>query len=708
MNSERTWNSVDLFFEVCLLGLLTSGYLAVAGSGYLDTPTALLTALGLILRACLVFTGAQLPLSPGVVNGLTIAYIGFYPIDYAYVSRDFLTSTVHLVFFLAIVKILTAQTERDYFYVKVIAFLELLAASILSSSANYFLFLALFLLFGVGTFATSEIRHSASKAETIVRTGRFFNLRLMGLTIFTVGSILVLSGSLFFLLPRTARAAFQHFIPDRYHLPGFSNEVTLGQIGELKSRSTAVMHVRMLTSLPNMPPLKWRGIALSQFDGKRWYNENNTGEVLRSEGGVVRVVPIEETLRGGRRIAYEVVMQETISDAIFIAGNLESLQIFQPIIIRTPTNSFRLSFGPSDRLRYIAYSLLEADGDPRYHGEPMRPWERSANLKLPGLDPRIGQLAFSLAARGVTEAQRARLIENHLRTSYPYTTELPKTESPDPVADFLFQRKKGHCEYFASAMAVMLRSIGIPARVATGFQSGVFNPLSGWYLIRANDAHSWVEAWVEGKGWTTYDPTPPDPNPNPYNLSTRLQLYADAMQVFWQDWVLSYDLDRQLNLAMRMEESGRSVQFRGIERLFNNIFHSMQGTAESAKLHAWKAVFFVLIAVTMFLFGPAIWKSWRAMMHFRRVREGVASASDATILYQRMLDILERKGIQKPRWQTPREFVNTVRDPDTLQLVERFTNAYNDLRFGNRLDAAPQMVMLLEELGRPPAVRKSP
>ena len=84
----------------------------------------------------------------------------------------------------------------------------------------------------------------------------------------------------------------------------------------------------------------------------------------------------------------------------------------------------------------------------------------------------------------------------------------PPSEPADPLADFLFERRKGHCEYFASAMAVMLRTLGIPSRLVTGFQGGAYNPVSGWSVVRASDAHSWVEAWIDGRGWITFDPTP--------------------------------------------------------------------------------------------------------------------------------------------------------------------------------------------------------
>ena len=127
---------------------------------------------------------------------------------------------------------------------------------------------------------------------------------------------------------------------------------------------------------------------------------------------------------------------------------------------------------------------------------------------------------------------------------------------PRWVLNFLFNRRKGHCEYFASSMAVMVRTLGIPSRVVTGFQSGVFNPVSGQQLIRASDAHSWVEVWIPNRGWTVFDPTPPDYSLHRPSLFSQLSLYLDAAEVFWQEWVLNYSLDHQLVLAARMEDPG--------------------------------------------------------------------------------------------------------------------------------------------------------
>ncbi len=118
----------------------------------------------------------------------------------------------------------------------------------------------------------------------------------------------------------------------------------------------------------------------------------------------------------------------------------------------------------------------------------------------------------------------------------------------DPIANFLFERKQGHCEYFASSMAVMLRTLGIPSRVVNGFRSDEFNDLTGNYVVRAKDAHSWVEAYFPGYGWQTFDPTPAGNSGTPQGWS-RLALYVDAMASFWRDWVVSYDTSHQYALG---------------------------------------------------------------------------------------------------------------------------------------------------------------
>src|SRR2546427_812216 len=194
----RSAAAVEKFFQLSLLGLVASGFLAVAGSGYLDAPTSILTAAGLLLRGALAAGLLRLEISDRMVTVLTIAYIGFYPLDYQFLSRDFLTATVHLVFFLAVVKILTAKTNRDYLYTAIIAVLELLAAALLSVQPNFFLFLGLFLLFAIATLTSAEIRRAIQSVEErsgqIARRGhRRLSFRLAGLGAFVTLGVLLLT-----------------------------------------------------------------------------------------------------------------------------------------------------------------------------------------------------------------------------------------------------------------------------------------------------------------------------------------------------------------------------------------------------------------------------------------------------------------------------------------------------------------------------------
>jgi len=294
----------------------------------------------------------------------------------------------------------------------------------------------------------------------------------------------------------------------------------------------------------------------------------------------------------------------------------------------------------------------------------------------------------------VTEDNKARAIEKYLRRNYGYTLQLLPATVPDPLANFLFERRKGHCEYFASAMAVMLRAIGIPSRVVTGFMSGVYNPLTGWQVVRASDAHSWVEAWIPGHGWTTYDPTPADPSAIESPFMARTALYFDAAEQFWQDWILSYDLDRQITLASRVQQSTRGVKMHWLEGTMGWFVSTARTSAGYAPAAAM-LMFFAIVAV---VFGPGVSRWLRGAMRVRRIKRGEGQASDATLLYQRMLRLLERRGIQKPPWLTPVEFARVLPATELSPLVEDLTSAYVEFRFGGRRDVAPRMVQLLDRL----------
>jgi transglutaminase-like putative cysteine protease len=511
--------------------------------------------------------------------------------------------------------------------------------------------------------------------------------------------ILVITAGLFFFLPRTARAAFQHLVSHRYHLAGFSNRVILGEIGEIKKENTPVMHVRMDRTEDRGLAMKWRGAALARFDGRAWSGLQGMGQPMRPDrGGQIQLDDARQR-PGARHISYAVYLNdsEVASDALFFAGTPEFLRI-EATVIRRPGGNYSVGFGDARNISYQVYSRLDREDLTDDYLAPLTGELRKAYLQLPSMDPRISELARRIVGSEASPAVAARLIEQYLRTQYGYTLELPATEPLDPIADFLFRRKKGHCEYFASAMAVMLRAVDIPARVVTGFQSGIYNPISGAQLIRTSDAHSWVEAWVIRRGWVTFDPTPPDPNPPRMSLWTRLGFYTDAAEVFWQDWVVNYNLDRQLQLATKMGRSSRYVGQSWYDRLGLAVPHWWNTFGDFAKRYGIWLSSVAALALLAGLFGKDGWRWWSTRRRVLKVQRGEAEASDATLLYQRMLKVLKGRGVEKPAWLTPCEFARVLEEPEVAVLVEDLTSAYNELRFGGNAEAAGRMVVLLERL----------
>ena len=386
---------------------------------------------------------------------------------------------------------------------------------------------------------------------------------------------------------------------------------------------------------------------------------------------------------------------------LFFAGIPEIVYVQQPVMLSSGDGSYWLGRPLAEGSYYDVYGFLPGPESGTIERELLSGPERRRYLELPPLlDPRIPDLARNVTRSYVSDVDRARAIELHLRRSYGYTLELPSHEVPDPLAYFLFQRRKGHCEYFASAMAVMLRTLGIPSRLVTGFQSGIWNPLTELYVIRASDAHSWVEAWLPGRGWVTFDPTPPDPNPGSISLLTKLALYADAVETFWQEWVVSYDLGHQATLADRMQQAGRRVGLHWLDRIVDLAVY-WRPRAESWLTSSGLLALLAIAAGALAAWsGPKLWRLWRMRLGVRRLRRGQASVGDATLLYNRMLKLLKRRGYQKPAWFTPYEFASSLPASELGILVTQFTSAYNALRFGGQVDAAPQLSALLEELER--------
>lgn len=689
---------VDPFYEFAVLGMTASGYGAVITSGAVEPLVAAPAGLALLLRLGLLLGYLDFTLPATLLNVVTLAVAGFYPLDYVYFSRSFLPASHNLVLLLTAVYLLKLRTPRDYFFLQVIAFLELMAATVLSSSLLFFVFLIAFLVFTVGAFTAGEIRRASRHKRVVLRHA--IGRRLGVLTGLATAAIVVLTAALFFVLPRTARAALERFAPAGQRIVGFASEVSLGQLGPLTRSQMPVLRIRV----PNgerVDGWRWRGNALTEFDGTRWYNHASEPERMTPPvNGWLQVARTEQLARrDGRRIEYEVLQQRAAGTQLFLGGRPEYVFIPAPVLNRTPQDSFVLPFPAPDALRYKVSTFVEPATPPPPGVVPrLTPDERNFHLRLPPHDLRILQLAQQITMGLHTDHERALALENWLRTKYRYSLEPLKREVEDPLAHFLFERREGHCEYFASAMAVMLREVWIPSRVATGFAGGTYNPLAGWYVVHAAEAHSWVEAWIPGRGWTMFDPTPPDLSPPPVTLWTKVQMYLDAADTFWQNWVLGYDLERQLTLAFQVDEQRRGWRWRGLSRALDSGTQWASAGWDAVKRRWALAAAAALTVVLMAFLWPALVRLAHRLASRRRAERGQALSSDASLFYAQLLETLKKRGLEKPPWMTPREFAQGIAPGETARLVNEFTDAYNDLRFGARAEKAAELTRLLAAL----------
>ena len=356
----------------------------------MDWATQITLVAALVARATKVSGWLPLDLSNRTIAVWSLAAVCFYPLDGWFLSGSGPEATLHLAVILTALKLLTVKTDRDYLYLKIIAVTELVAAAMLAVNLGFFVFLALFLLFAVATLASGEVRHSVSRHETLARAGQRAFGRRLGVTSFVLcGGILTMTAGLFFVLPRAARGAMSRFMPDRPRLPGFADKVTLGDIGRLQQSSRTVMHVRADNG-ESVAGLRWRGAALSRFDGQTWDNPRAASVQLLVERDGLVILGAAPQRRPGRQIEYQVQMDEMTSDTLFFAGTPETIRINLPLIWRSAGGAFRVQGAPSG-LVYRAYSFVEYEDAPAILPPgKMDPSEREDLLRLPAnLDPRI-------------------------------------------------------------------------------------------------------------------------------------------------------------------------------------------------------------------------------------------------------------------------------------------------------------------------------
>lgn len=443
---------------------------------------------------------------------------------------------------------------------------------------------------------------------------------------------------------------------------GLSDTMSPGSLSALSMSDAVAFRAQFEGAAPNRARLYWRGPVLWDFDGKTW----RMGAPMR--GTAPEYLGLDEPVR------YTVTVEPHHKPWLFAVD----LPAIVPEGSRV-TPDFQILFDRTvqHRIRYEMTSYLS------YRMAPMRP-TRDEVMRGVQLPPGIAPRARALAARIRSEAQSTQGVLlatlNFFRNQHFFYTLNPPALGEDPIDEFLFGTRRGFCEHYASAFAVLMRAAGVPARIVTGYQGGTFNPVSDYLIVRQADAHAWVEVWLDNQGWVRVDPTAavspqrldaglaaavPEGDPVPFLARDdlawlRAALYRwDTLAHTWNQWVLGYNPERQRR------------------------FLSDVGMDDST----WHTMAIALLAVTglvLVLLAGFLLLSLRAHR-----RDPVQRA------WQRFCAKLAREGAPRLRHEGPNDYAKRIsaRFPLAARDVRTISDLYVQLRYG-RLEGEDQVRLL--------------
>jgi transglutaminase-like putative cysteine protease len=691
------------YFKLFIYGTIGAGFASIATTDTLGwIPIALFTAV-LIVSGFINIRRSQPIISTRILNSLALAYLLFFLIDSTLLSHSLLLALIHFLLFLSALKLLNIANDRDYLLLFFISFAELLTASVLTADMVFLICFLIFLFFGAGSLILFEMRSSNARVQAEAKVQPFVeNPKFQGtglelfspfpaglFSIIAVGiTLLILAGAipLFFLLPRISTASHRQPSGKTQFISGFSKRVELGQIGSIKKSDTIVMRIKTdRTPSELSPDLKWRGLALDHYDGKSWSQSEEIRDLIPVEGRFYR---LEDIAQGTDWIHQTFFMEALSTDVVFAAHKALAVSSDIGLLQRDATESLYTAPHRQNKLRYSVISdPIHPDPTHISDQDPIPSKILRTYLQLPANDSRIADLAEHVTKTVPKRFDKARAIEQYLRTHYTYSLTLRgMPNSKDPLAMFLFDVRAGHCEYFASAMTIMLRQIGIPARLVNGFRAGEYNRLGRNWIVRQYDAHSWVEAYFSPYGWIEFDPTPPDPRHSRSALMNLLANLTDTLSLGWWDGIVNYDSSKQFRVFNSLLDRTYSLQ-RSTRDLFANVYHRSKRMAEvlvqfsgsdSARLQ-WILWMVGIACAIVLLIKPARKRILGWTM--RRLYRG-NSPFLAASFYREALALLASHGLQRSREQTPMEFALSLSRHPAGESLLALTCLYNAARFG--------------------------
>jgi transglutaminase-like putative cysteine protease len=561
-----------------------SSYLTVAcAAAMLLVSTGYNVYMGGAFLAALIFAaaveGKKWQLSERLGTAISLVLLGIFLFAWKYPVAEILGSksfpefrslTLFLLLLIA-VKLSQIKASRDWLFIYVLSFFSALLATGVGFGLLQSLLLICYLFFALtalicfanqrglkpGSRKTSRLVSANAEFEYKVRSVDTLQSLLarrlpwvgIGLAILT----LILAVPIFLLAPRFERTARARATDGVTGFVGFSGSLRLGQIGFLQQNNEVVMRVRLDEGSEIPQTLRWRGTAFDYFDGREWRrSENETVSATQKRADLFDLGTARST---SHLIGQTVFLEPINTPVLFAAPRAVAIEGTLPSVFVDSEDGLTTRAHASERISYRAHSdVAQPDGDILRADRRNYAEKDSRYLQVTRrLAARISELASEivLSANARTRYDAAAAIEKHLRGSYSYSLDMQATGG-DPLGDFLFRVRAGHCEYFASAMAVMLRTQGIASRVVNGFQSGRYNRTTGAYVVRQRDAHAWVEVYFpETATWVAFDPTPALGNPanSDEGIDSAFDDYAEALEMFWVQYVATYGWQEQRTLA---------------------------------------------------------------------------------------------------------------------------------------------------------------
>ncbi len=633
-----------------------------------------------------------------------------YSVLTAVVTGDFLGVGAQFLIWLVIAKAFNRRAARDWQQMYLLSFLMLVAGSVLNADLTYgacFLGFVISATWALTLFHLRRemednllVKHAADRASERVEVRRILDSkRIVGTRFFlgtgalSFGAFLIAS-VVFLAIPRVG---FGFFLKGKsgMTLAGFADGVKLGGHGVIKNDDTIVMRAEVDPRYGGRqaPEIHWRGVAFDKYSKGQWSRTRavptkSTRYVI--QGGTVEhhVVAWDGSKKDAQQtgIKQQIWLEPLDSDVLFGASNPGVFELAQIARKRKPpsmfNDEFRIEHGAT--LRYTTWSDIEPPpADKLRAAAGMLPGGyTAAYLQLPEeITAETRALAAQITAPYDNHYDMALAIERWLEANLTYTLDQRDPGRTEPVHYFLFDRKKGHCEYFASAFAVLARASGIPTRQVNGFLGGEWNEYQGYVAVRAGDAHSWDEVYFPGAGWVTFDPTPSSPGGSlgrgGSGWRAKLGRFVDTLRFQWTKWVIEYDLVSQLSL------------FKDIGGGFKRAAIGVRDVLKSA-LQYWPIALGVALAV-----GLVIGLRRRRQQGMEggggRRSKGRTRARIAAI-YDQVARQLAKAGSPREVGTTPRELADRLlarKAPGSAEFHE-LTDLYYSALWGGRTDPAAE------------------